>query len=210
MKGLTRRGFLEAGGAIIALAGLGAAGKALSPGRGLLRPPGGQDEVSFIGACLKCDRCRSVCPTNVIAIAHLEDGILSARTPKLNFKLGYCDFCGKCTEVCPTRALETYQTMTAEFEGAPITRPVSLSIGLAIVDEERCLAWVGGGCTLCSRKCPYSAISLDEQDRPVVDETKCNGCGLCEYICPSLQLRSYLGGNARGIEIAVVTKGGRA
>ena len=90
----------------------------------LLRPPGGQDERALAAACLKCDRCRSACPTGAVAVASVGDGFLRARTPVLDFHKGYCDFCGKCIEVCPTGALRSFDE-TAE------------KLGVAVVQKDR-------------------------------------------------------------------------
>lgn len=199
--GVSRRTFVEITGALASMLALGGAVSVFGPDAALLRPPGGGDEARFLSLCTKCDRCRSVCPTRVIAPCTLEDGLLAARTPRMDFKLGECTFCGKCTEVCPTGALAPYATGEITFEGDAYLSP-DLVLGLAIVNESRCLAWVdASGCTICSQKCPYGAITLDGISRPVVDAGKCNGCGICEYICPSSQWRSYLGGSERGIEV---------
>lgn len=46
------------------------------------------------------------------------------------------------------------------------------------------------GCTACAAACPKDAITMaadaDGFCRPVVDDSKCIGCGLCEKICPAL------------------------
>ncbi|QUN07100.1 4Fe-4S dicluster domain-containing protein [Shewanella yunxiaonensis] len=153
----------------------------------LLRPPGGQNEAEFLAKCIKCDRCRSVCPTSVIGVAHVEDGLAEARTPIMKFHDGYCTMCGKCTEVCPTGALQLFDERTVK-------------IGLATITDT-CIAWNADGCTVCFDACPYGAIYLDAHNRPVVDAQKCNGCGKCEKVCPALVLRSYVGGKTRGIEV---------
>lgn len=36
----------------------------------------------------------------------------------------------------------------------------------------------------CSRVCPFGAITMNENDLPVVDITKCTGCRKCEQACP--------------------------
>jgi ferredoxin-type protein NapG len=191
---LSRRTFLKNTGAICVLfLGMGGVGKAVK-GKELLHPPGGQDELSFISSCLKCDRCRSICPTSVIGLGNLSNGILNARTPVMDFHLGYCNFCNKCVEVCPTQALKPFD-------------PDTVKIGLAEVKKDICIAWDRGGCTVCVDECPYEAITLDERKHPVVDTHKCNGCGKCEYVCPALKLRSYVGGKVRGIVVKPPSKG---
>ena len=40
-------------------------------------------------------------------------------------------------------------------------------------------------CGLCSKRCPYSAIKVDEGDNPEVIQALCKGCGLCAADCPA-------------------------
>lgn len=184
----TRRSFLKhTGVACILLMGLGGGG-IIAQGKELVRPPGGQDEKSLISKCIRCDRCRSICPTSAITLAKVSDGLLESRTPTLNFHKGYCTFCNKCVEVCPTKALKSFDRDTVK-------------LGKAVVQKDICIAWKTGACTVCKEKCPYDAIKLDSSNRPIVDAGKCNGCGVCEYECPALVLRSYIGGKVRGIVV---------
>lgn len=42
---------------------------------------------------------------------------------------------------------------------------------------------------MCDEVCPYGAVSLRRVPDvdvavPVVDESRCNGCGFCEHYCP--------------------------
>jgi ferredoxin-type protein NapG len=76
-------------------------------------------------------------------------------------------------------------------------------IGPAVVDPVECIAFAKvGGCRRCVDECPYLAITLNDQQQPVVDLTLCNGCGYCEYICPSHTFRSFSGNRSkRGINI---------
>ncbi len=39
-------------------------------------------------------------------------------------------------------------------------------------------------CGLCSKRCPYSAIKVDEEKNPQVIKALCKGCGLCAADCP--------------------------
>jgi heterodisulfide reductase subunit A len=40
-------------------------------------------------------------------------------------------------------------------------------------------------CGLCSKRCPYSAIKVDEEENPEVLKALCKGCGLCAADCPT-------------------------
>lgn len=183
---LSRRNFLLGTGAGVAMIGIGALA-ASGERRPFLRPPGGQHESSFLSKCLRCDRCRSACPTAAIGVVHVEESLLAARTPAMKYRLGFCDFCGRCVEVCPTRALAPF-----DIRG--------VKIGIAEVTDH-CLALNGGGCTVCGGECPYDAIGFDSEKRPVIDPSRCNGCGVCEKVCPALVLRSYSGGTVRGVVV---------
>jgi len=39
-------------------------------------------------------------------------------------------------------------------------------------------------CDLCSKRCPYNAIKVDEDKNPQVIQALCKGCGLCAADCP--------------------------
>jgi ferredoxin-type protein NapG len=130
----------------------------------------------------------------VIGVARIEDGLLEARTPVMKFHLGDCTFCSECVGVCPTGALERFKIETVR-------------IGLAVVHQDICIAWNSGGCTVCHAACNYHAVQLDGQGQPSVDAARCNGCGRCENLCPVLSLRSYIGGNVRGIEVQFASRG---
>ena len=198
-----RRAFVVGAVGVAALFAVGGVGKAIAGERALLRPPGAQDDQRLLGACIKCDRCRSVCPENVIDVAHLEDGLVNARTPKMNFHRGYCTFCEgeyRCATVCPTSAI------AFGFDEA------SDKIGVAAIDSEQCLLFRSGS-GKCSRECvsacAYDALSTDDAGRIVVDESKCNGCGACEYECPSASYGSFTGSLRRGINVEPLEGGGR-
>lgn len=185
---VSRRGLFAGAGCVAVMVALGGAGRAFAGDGELVRLPGAQDERRFLATCLKCDKCRSVCPRDCVSLATLEEGVLGARTPKFDFSRGYCDFCNRCIEVCPTGALLPFD-------------PEQEKLGIAVIDEDECIAWKQGGCVKCEEACPYEAIALNEHGRPVVDENRCNGCGACEFACPSATFMSYSGSRRRGINV---------
>ena len=41
------------------------------------------------------------------------------------------------------------------------------------------------GCGTCVDECPAAAITLNDDDIAVVDESECLDCGACEDACPN-------------------------
>ena len=187
---LTRRTLCIGVGATVAMAGLGALRYVGS--EPLVRPPGGQDEARLVSACIRCEKCYEACPRGVIVPAHIEDGLLGMRSPALKFDADFCDYCADenggeplCVKVCPTEALALPADATAE----------TTIIGKAVLIREWCLAWdKNNGCRFCYDACPYEAIELDENGRPVVVPDNCNGCGACQSVCVSQKEGSYTTG----------------
>ena len=111
----------------------------------------------------------------------------------------WCDWCADehggtplCVSACPTEALKLPDGATAE----------NTIIGKAVINTDWCLAYKLIGCRFCYDACPYEAMELDENNRPVVIEDKCNGCGACESVCVSLQNGSISeGATARAIVV---------
>ena len=179
---MSRRSFMLGAGGIVVLGGLG--GLRLAPHTALVRPPGGQDEGRLIAGCIRCEKCYEVCPRAVLTPAHIEDGIVTMRTPTFNFAHDYCDWCQEsnegrplCVDICPTCALELPAGAT----------PENTILGKAVLNENWCLAYKLIGCQYCYTACPYEAMGLDDIGRPYVIEEKCNGCGACESVCVSLK-----------------------
>lgn len=189
VAGMSRRTFALGAGGVIALLGLGGF-KYLGHNQ-VIRPPGGQDEDRMLSACIRCQKCYEICPRDIIAPTHIEDGIVSMRTPTFDFSNNYCDWCEEesggdplCAKVCPTLALELPDSWS----------PETMTLGKAILNQDLCLAYKLIGCRYCYDACPYEAMELDSDDRPYVITEKCNGCGACESVCVSLKNASIATG----------------
>lgn len=195
--GLTRRSLIGGSIGAVALLALGGGAKAFASDGDFLRPPGGQDYERMLGACIRCDRCRSACDREAISVCTVSDGILNARLPRMNYEFGYCDMCGgayRCIAACPTGALTAFDADADK-------------IGVAVIDESECLTYIlSGKCDArCIDACSWDALSLDDAGRLQIDQSKCNGCGACQHVCPSNAYGSYSGSGRRGINVEVGT-----
>ena len=207
-EGARRRGGMTRREAIAGLAcacgavGLGAGAKYLGGGS-CLRPPGGQDEDRLLALCVRCQRCVEACPQHAVAPAGVEEGFLNLRTPTMDFHAGYCDFCEErndgrplCVESCPTTALRV--DALAKREDVVMGEPLLMT--------DWCLAYRMTRCRSCHDACELDAITLDDAVRPHLVLDKCNGCGACENVCPSMTAGTPVAG-ATHRAIIVVARG---
>ncbi len=142
---------------------------------GWLRPPGAVQEELFLGRCTKCGDCIDACPHDAIEQLQVQEtpGIYPGQTP--------CQLCEDfpCINACETEAL------------MPLMNQSKVRMGLAKVSRNVCTA--GNGCNACVSKCPTDAISMDFGIFLVaVDDALCVGCGICQYICGTVNDRAAI------------------
>lgn len=148
-------------------------------------PPGAGGLAAFSRKCVGCQLCVQLCPTHVLRPSTDPKRLAQ---PEMGFARGYCrPECTTCGEVCPAGAIRPVKTGQKR----------NVHVGQAVWHADRCLAASEGvPCDACRRHCPVQAvffIPLDEHDAsapkvPVVDRTKCIGCGACEHLCPARPL----------------------
>ena len=152
--------------------------------------------------CIECKRCIEVCEDNAIVdgeTIQITDG---------------CTLCGKCLGVCPTHAINLEPGVLRVSAGQVIVEDKDLTpdrLGIYLIgkqddtsiitgvvslfegvekprylnyDLSECASFSRGvsGCTLCY--CPHDAISRDSEGKLGIDEILCEGCGLCQALCP--------------------------
>jgi ferredoxin len=187
-----RRQFVTAAaGGVGAAVLLGVGAWKRQPSSYLLRPPGANDEQTFLRHCLRCTQCMKVCPTSGLQPALNEAGLEGFWTPVLKPRLGYCDYgCTACGHVCPSGAIPK---LSLEEKRTQV-------IGVAVIDRNRCLPWSQNTpCIICQEMCPVpdKAVVLTRGKivkspqgfenlvrNPIVVPHLCIGCGICETKCP--------------------------
>lgn len=168
--GISRRGFLEfTTGA--ALAGVLFALFKARHAQALPRPPGALAEADFLAFCSRCTRCIDACLPFALHPAGLFQGVVNVGTPVLD--VNRCVLCMECVRKCPTGALKKVPKQ-------------EIDLGTAEIDRKRCLAWLNKKrCKNCYKKCPTHAIFLEKGRYPMLNEEKCNTCGICVRSCPT-------------------------
>ena len=145
-------------------------------------PFGAGGEKNFYSHCTGCQLCVSQCPNNVLRPSSSLEHLMQ---PEMSYEKGWCRIeCTKCSEVCPAGAILAVKP----------EEKTSIHIGLASVDLDLCVVNRDGvSCGNCARHCPAGAIMMVRKDPsdenslriPTVNESRCVGCGACEYLCPS-------------------------
>lgn len=157
----------------------------------LLRPPGAIKEEDFLKTCIKCGLCVLACPYDTLLLAKPGDN-KPLGTPFFTPRDIPCYMCPDipCVPVCPTGALDESSVTTNGSLDINVA-----DMGLAVIDDENCIAFWGIQCDACYRACPLlgEAISVvyEKNERtgkhaflkPVVHPNVCTGCGLCEKAC---------------------------
>lgn len=203
----SRRQFLTVGAMMVAGATIEAQAKKVDGGLTVLqdkkiperripiKPAGALSIKHFSQHCTACQLCVSACPNDVL---RPSSDLTRFMQPEMSYEKGYCrPECNKCSQVCPTGAIQPIQ----------LEDKSSTQIGHAVWIRENCLVETKGvKCGSCATHCPVAAIQMVQKDPddpnslkiPVVNESRCIGCGACENLCPS---RPYSAIYVEGYEI---------
>lgn len=126
-------------------------------------PNGGAKSCEY--GCLGLGSCAQAC----------EFGGISIINGVAVIDRNHCMACGKCVQICPKNLIEL-----RPLTGVATIVCSSHGKGKAVMDActTGCI-----GCTLCEKQCESGAITM-ENNLPVIDYTKCTGCGKCAEKCP--------------------------
>jgi len=102
-------------------------------------------------------------------------------------KLGPVDFATDGISLCGcAKSPKPLRDSIEEGMGAAMRASIPMNKGyieaegiVADIDLTDC-----NRCSICWKRCPYSAIQVDEEKKPSVLKALCKGCGLCAADCP--------------------------
>lgn len=161
----------------------------------VLRPPGAIKESDFLAKCIRCGLCVQACPFGTLKLAKADENV-SVGTPYFKPRNVPCHMCRDipCVPPCPTGALDS--SLVSRVIGSEKKLDINMSkMGVAVIDQDQCIAYWGIQCDACYRACPLlgSAIVIDASHNertgkhaflaPRVVGSVCTGCGLCEKAC---------------------------
>jgi ferredoxin len=131
-----------------------------------------------------------VCLRSALYPALFQAGVEGLYTPVLVPRLGYCEYnCTLCGQVCPTGAIPGLEPGAKRLE----------VVGKAVFKKDLCLPFAKGmECIVCEEHCPIPGKAIRFRQRseqvpdgetvtlkmPYVVDELCNGCGICEHVCP--------------------------
>lgn len=161
----------------------------------LLRPPGALEELAFLTACTRCDKCIEACPQDSLLRAP-GSARLAVNTPYIAPRAMPCFLCTDlpCIPACPEGAL-LWPKVTVR--GETLEGPRAVRMGTAVLTPELCLTWPTKDreaipCRTCYARCPFpdEAIRMVPPPEggvahPEVDTEICTGCALCVFGCPT-------------------------
>lgn len=119
----------------------------------------------------------------LLKVSSNPDGFLQ----EAHVKLGPVDFPSDGLHLCGcARSPKGLKDTLDEANAAAMRASIPMNRGyietegiVADIDLTNC-----NNCGLCYKRCPYSAIHLDENKQPRVIKALCKGCGLCAADCP--------------------------
>jgi len=143
--------------------------------------------ISYDGdKCKNCGMCQKVCSPG--AITTVEEETADGKDIHFAFDLTSCTFCGMCQDFCSDHAItltKDYHMVSSDPEDL-ITRGTchKKAVTGRLFCGSECVY-----CTLCAKKCPNGAITVDRANKTWnFDESKCTKCGICVSACPKKTL----------------------
>jgi ferredoxin-type protein NapG len=143
-----------------------------------IRPPYALDELEFLLACTRCDKCIEACPHDVVFKLPAKLGVQVVGTPAMDLLNKGCHLCKDwpCVEACEPRALQFPEV--EEGEVLPLAK-----LAYAEINTQTCLPYSGPECGACESSCSVEGALKWDMTKPYIDPELCTGCGLCREAC---------------------------
>jgi ferredoxin-type protein NapG len=162
-----------------------AALKAAREAENWIRPPFAIEELDFLLACTRCDKCIEACPPGVLFKLPAKWGIKAADTPAMDLRVRGCHLCADwpCVAACEPEALKFPARENGVDEETPTVPPELPKLALVTIDTRTCLPYQGPECGACAGSCPVPGALQWQGPKPVIDQDACTGCALCREAC---------------------------
>lgn len=152
-----------------------------------IRPPFAVNELDFLLACTRCEKCVEACPHQVLFSLPGRLGPDVAQTPAMDLLNKGCHLCADwpCVSACEPGVLHLPES---DPEGDPTTdekRHGWPRLAVVVIHSSRCLPFMGPECGACGMACPIPGALRWHGTRPSIDENLCTGCALCRVSCPT-------------------------
>jgi len=135
-------------------------------------------ELDFLLACTRCDKCIEACPHQVIFNLPARLGTRAMGTPAMDLLNKGCHLCEDwpCVNACEPGALKLPEKTRDGLPDLPV-------MARAEIDTEICLPYSGPECGACEASCTVAGALKWEMSKPYIDPELCTGCGLCREVC---------------------------
>lgn len=149
-----------------------------------IRPPYALDEIDFLSACSRCNRCVEACPHQVIFKLAERLGAQVAFTPALDLLKKGCHQCEDwpCVNACEDKALVLPELKQSETDPDEEEREQPM-MARAEINSKTCLPYSGAECSACADSCPVPGALTWDMTLPIINLLVCTGCGMCREAC---------------------------
>ena len=138
-------------------------------------PPGVENIDSLLKTCDQSYECVAACPHEAIRVWREDEHKEFYGFPVIEPRKKPCYECSDypCITACPSGGLSIEHK--------------DKKMGTAVIHKSICFAFQSHFCHTCYNNCPYpeKAIKFDTNNRPVIIEESCTGCGICTNTCPT-------------------------
>ncbi len=149
-----------------------------------LRPPFALEELDFLLACTRCDKCIEACPHDVLFKLPARWGLKAVGTPAMDLAHRGCHMCEDwpCVAACEPNALMMAVAQKAPEEDGTQPPPMP-KLAIVTIDTKTCLPYQGPECGACAQSCPVPGALEWLGTKPVINQDACTGCALCREAC---------------------------